>query len=63
MLRFDARGESANIHLARVRVRTALNVRAFGNAFVQDNSTTGRVDVNVRLRYAVTEGTAYTFSF
>ena len=57
MLRFDTRGESANIHLARVRVRTALNARAFGNAFVQYNSTTGRVDFNVRLRYAVTEGT------
>ena len=49
---FDSRrrGESADIHLARVRVRTALNARAFGNAFVQDNSTTGRVDFNVRLR-------------
>ena len=57
MLRFDARAESDNIHLARVRVRTALNARAFGNAFVQYNSTTGRVDFNVRLRYAVTEGT------
>ena len=57
MLRFDARGESANIQLARVRVRTALNARAFGNAFVQYNSTTGRVDFSVRLRYAVTEGT------
>jgi hypothetical protein len=57
MLRFDVRNESANIHLARVRVRTALNARAFGNAFVQYNSTTGRVDFNVRLRYAMSEGT------
>ena len=57
MLRFDVRNESANIHLARVRIRTALNARAFGNGFVQYNSTTGRVDFNVRLRYAMSEGT------
>jgi hypothetical protein len=57
MLRFDVRHESANIHLARVRIRTAINARAFGNAFVQYNSTTGRVDFNVRLRYAMNEGT------
>jgi hypothetical protein len=57
MLRFDVRNESAKIHLARVRIRTALNARAFGNGFVQYNSTTGRVDFNVRLRYAMSEGT------
>jgi hypothetical protein len=32
-------------------------VRASGNAFVQYNSTTSRLDFNVRLRYAVAEGT------
>jgi hypothetical protein len=57
VLRFDARGESANIHLARLRIRTALDAKASGNAFVQYNSTTSRVDFNVRLRYAVAEGT------
>lgn len=56
-LRFPVRGESANIHLLRLRVRTALDARASGNAFVQYNSTTDRLDVNVRLRYAVAEGT------
>ena len=57
LLRFPVRDESANVHLARVRVRTALDAKASGNAFVQYNSTTDRLDFNVRLRYAVTEGT------
>ena len=57
LLRFASRNEEANIHLARFRIRTALNVRASGNAFVQYNSTTSRLDFNVRLRYAVAEGT------
>jgi hypothetical protein len=56
-LRFPAREEAADIHLVRLRVRTALDARASGNAFVQYNSTTDRLDFNVRLRYAVTEGT------
>jgi hypothetical protein len=56
-LRFDRRNESVNIHLARLRIRTALNAQASGNAFVQYNSTTRRVDLNLRLRYNVAEGT------
>ena len=40
-----------------VRVRAALNSRTSGNAFVQFNSTTNRLDFNVRLRYAFAEGT------
>ncbi len=38
-------------------MRTALDAKASGNAFVQYNSTTERLDFNVRLRYAVAEGT------
>jgi hypothetical protein len=57
LLRFPTRGESVNIHLARFRIRTALNAQASGNAFVQYNSTTNRIDFNVRLRYNVSEGT------
>lgn len=56
-LRFPIRQQSANIHLLRLRVRTALDARASGNAFVQYNSTSERLDFNIRLRYAVTEGT------
>ena len=57
LLRFSSRDQSANIHLLRLRVRTALDARASGNAFVQYNSTTNRIDLNVRLRYAIAEGT------
>lgn len=56
-LRFDTRGEKADIQLLRLRIRTALNARASGNAFLQYNSTTERVDLNLRLRYNVSEGT------
>jgi hypothetical protein len=56
-LRFDARHEEVDIQLLRLLVRTALNSRASGNAFVQYNSTTQRVDLNLRLRYNVSEGT------
>ncbi len=57
MLRFPIRDQQTNIQLARLRIRTALDARASANAFVQYNSTTDRVDLNLRLRYAVSEGT------
>lgn len=56
-IRFDERGQKTDIHLARLRVRTALDARASGNAFVQYNSTSDRLDFNVRLRYNFAEGT------
>jgi hypothetical protein len=56
-LRFPVRDEKADIHLMQFRIRTALDVRASANAFIQYNSTTDRLDVNVRLRYNVKEGT------
>ena len=56
-LRFGDRDDRANIHLARLRIRTALDSRASANAFVQFNSTTDRLAVNVRLRYNFSEGT------
>ncbi|MEZ4415443.1 MAG: DUF5916 domain-containing protein [Gemmatimonadota bacterium] len=55
-LRFDERAQATDIHLARVRLRTALDSKASGNAFVQYNSTTDRLDLNVRLRYNFAEG-------
>ncbi len=57
LLRFPTRHQSANIHVARLRVRVAGDAHTSGNAFVQYNSTTDRVDFNVRLRYAFAEGT------
>ncbi len=56
-LRFPVRNQQVNIQLARLRIRTALDARASANAFVQYNSTTDRVDLNLRLRYGVSEGT------
>jgi hypothetical protein len=56
-LRFDDRHQTENVQVARLRVRAALDARASGNAFVQYNSTTQRLDANVRLRYAFAEGT------
>jgi hypothetical protein len=56
-LRFPVRGEQVNIHVARLRVRSALNTQASTNAIVQYNSTTGRMDANLRFRYSLAEGT------
>jgi hypothetical protein len=57
LLRFPVRNEQADIHVARLRVRAALDAQRSGNAFLQYNSTTNRLDLNVRLRYAFAEGT------
>jgi hypothetical protein len=57
VLRFGIRDQRTEIHLARLRIRTALNAQASGAAFVQFNSTTDRLDANVRLRYNFAEGT------
>ena len=56
-LRFDTRHERADIQLLGLRIRTAVNAKASGNALIQYNSTTERVDFNVRFRYNVSEGT------
>ena len=57
VLRFSERRLRENVQVARLRVRTALDARKSGNVFVQYNSTTESVDVNLRLRYAIAEGT------
>jgi hypothetical protein len=56
-LRFDDRDEAVDIHLARLRLRGALDARASGNAFIQYNSTTDRLGLSFRLRYNFAEGT------
>ena len=56
-LRFDDRNQQADVHLVGLRIRTALDARASGNALVQYNSTTDALDLNVRLRYNFAEGT------
>jgi hypothetical protein len=56
LLRFPDRNQKANVQLARLRVRAALDARTSGNALVQYNSTTDELDLNLRLRYAFAEG-------
>jgi hypothetical protein len=56
-LRFEKRDQKADIQVVRFRVRGAVDARKSGNAFIQYNSTTDRLDFNVRLRYAFAEGT------
>jgi hypothetical protein len=56
-LRFPKRNEGADIHLARLRLRGALSARASGNAFLQYNSVSDRLALNLRLRYNFAEGT------
>ncbi len=62
-LRFPVRSQSADIQLAGLRIRAAVDARASGAALVQYNSTTRRLDLNVRLRYAVKEGTDLWFVY
>ncbi len=56
-LRFDERDQQADIHLTGLQVRAALDARASANALLQYNSTTDRLDLNLRLRYNFSEGT------
>ena len=56
-LSFASRGQSDVIHVGRLRVGAALDARHSGNALVQYSSTTGRLDMNVRLRRSFSEGT------
>jgi hypothetical protein len=55
-LRFPVRHQAADLHLVGVEIRAAKDARASANALVQYNSTTNRVDLNLRLRYNVAEG-------
>jgi len=56
-LDFGDRDQRANIHLTRLRIRTAVDSRLSGNAFVQYSTTSDQVDLNVRVRYNFAEGT------
>ncbi len=56
-IRFADRDQGTDIHVPALRIRTALDARASGNALIQYNSTTDRLEFNVRLRYNFAEGT------
>jgi hypothetical protein len=57
LIRFPDRDEAVNVHVARVRLRAAVDARLSAAALVQYNSLAHLVGLNLRLRYNVREGT------
>ncbi len=55
-IRFPDRDEGFDVHLARLRIGTALNTKVSTNAFIQFNSANHTVSANVRFRYNFREG-------
>jgi hypothetical protein len=55
-IRFPARDQQFDAHLARVRIGTAVNTKLSTNAFLQFNSAGHSVSANVRFRYNFREG-------
>jgi hypothetical protein len=53
---FSDRDESLDIHIARLRVGTAVNSKISTNTFIQYNSEADLVSANVRFRYNIKEG-------
>jgi hypothetical protein len=62
-LRFPVRDQKVDIHLASLRIGTALNVRLSGTTLIQFNSTSKQLDVNLRFRYNFREGTDLWFVY
>jgi hypothetical protein len=56
-VRFPARDQGFDAHVARLRVRAALNKHLSANTFVQYSSAADRVTANVRLRVHLKAGT------
>ncbi len=55
-IEFPDRDQALTAHIARLRTRLMLNTRLSGAAFVQFNSATEAVSMNLRLRYNPREG-------
>lgn len=55
-VRFPVRDQDFTAHVARARVRLALNTKVSANTFVQYNSTASLATADVRFRYNVEEG-------
>ncbi len=53
---FPDRDQSFDVHLARLRIQTALNTQFSTNAFIQYNSTIDAFTSNIRFRYNFREG-------
>ena len=55
-IRFPDRDQGFDVHLARLRIGTAVNTKLSTNAFIQFNSTAHTLSANVRFRYNFREG-------
>ncbi|MFK7846385.1 MAG: DUF5916 domain-containing protein [Rhodothermales bacterium] len=55
-IEFPDRNQSFDVHVARLRIRTALNTKLSTNAFLQYNSVSNSFSTNVRFRYNFREG-------
>ncbi len=55
-IRFPERDQGFDVHLARLRIGTALNTKLSTNAFIQFNSSAHTLSANVRFRYNFREG-------
>ncbi len=55
-IRFPDRDEALDVHLARFRIQTALNIHLSLATFVQYNNTANAFTMNARLRYNFREG-------
>ena len=55
-IRFPDRNEELDVHIARLRARTALNTHLATNAFIQYNSVSQSISANIRFRYNFREG-------
>jgi hypothetical protein len=56
---FDARGQAATTHLARLKAQVALNTRVSFNAFAQYDNVDDYARLNGRFRYNFGEGTDF----
>jgi hypothetical protein len=55
-IRFPDRGQRLDVHIARIRIGTALDTKLSTNALLQYNSVSRSVSANVRFRYNFREG-------
>lgn len=55
-VRFENRGQEFDAHIARIRLKTALNTKLSLSSFVQYNSEIEKTSINARFRYNIAEG-------
>lgn len=55
-VQFPSRNQSFDAHIARFRLKTALNTKLSLNSFIQYNSEVKKTSINARFRYNIAEG-------